>query len=192
VTTARKILATLLLLSWPVAAGWAQQNFEAFKLVRTRNIFDPDRRPPPSENAAAATAAPIVQSDYVALTGTLLTRDKALAFFSGSRADFNKVLAVRGNIAGVTITNITVDNIRIDRAGKTATVPVGWTIPLNGAASAPAPVPAAMPALATAAGTAPAANPGVGAAVARPAVPVATPNPDVARMMRERRLHEVQ
>jgi hypothetical protein len=199
-----KILAAIVLLAWPGASGWAQQNFESFKLVRSRNIFDPDRRPPPSQNGAAASAVPIVQSDYVALTGTLLTSDKALAFFSGSRADFNQVLPVKSKIAGVTITKITVDNITIDRAGKTATVPVGWTVPLNGSAPAPAPVPDALPAPAAfgaapapaapaaAAKTIPGPGPAVAGATARPAVPVATPNPDVARMMRERRLQEVK
>jgi hypothetical protein len=196
------MLAALVLLAWPAVSGWAQQNFESFKLVRTRNIFDPDRRPPPSQNTSAA-AVPIVQSDYVALTGTLLTPDKALAFFSGSRADFDQVLPVKSKIAGVTITKITADNITIDRAGKTATVPVGWTVPLNGSVPAPAPVPDALPTPATAFGAATAATtaaakpiPGPGpagaGATSRPAVPVATPNPDVARMMRERRLQEVK
>jgi hypothetical protein len=181
------------------------QGFDAFKMVRTRNIFDPDRRPPPSENgASAASAAPIAQSDYVALTGTLITGDKALAFFSGSRGDFDKVLPVKEKIAGVTITKISPNGITIDRAGKTSTIAVGWTLPLNGAASAPAPMSAeaapALPAFGTVAPVAAAAAPGAAGAIANPAVspapgatpPVPAPNEDVARMMRQRRQQEMQ
>jgi hypothetical protein len=180
----------------------AAQGFDAFKMVRTRNIFDPDRRPPPSQSGSAASAVPIAQSDYVALTGTLVTPEKALAFFSGSRADFDKVLAVKEKIAGATIAKITPGSVTIERAGKTSNVAVGWTIPLNGSASAPAPAPAAMPdavtqpapSLNSAVGGALAplapGNPVTGAAPAGASPSTATPNPDVARMMRERRLQE--
>jgi hypothetical protein len=137
----------------------AAQGFDAFKMVRSRNIFDPDRRPPPSQNgSSAASAVPLAQSDYVALTGTLVTNDKALAFFSGSRADFDKVLPIKEKIAGATITKIDHGSVTIERAGKTATVAVGWTVPLNGAASAPAPVPEAAPALPAFGASAPAAT----------------------------------
>ena len=219
----RRVVAFCALLLAAANSGWAQkpvsaaQGFDAFKMVRTRNIFDPDRRPPPSQNGTSAAAAvPLAQSDYVVLTGTLVTNDKALAFFSGSRADFNKVLPVQEKIAGATITKIDPGSVTIDRAGKTVTIAVGWTVPLNGAASAPAPAPApetsrALPAFGStpppaAASPSPqnsfgaavlsavapgAANPpGAGAPAGTPAA--AAPNEDVARMMRERRQREMQ
>jgi hypothetical protein len=175
----------------------AGQGFDAFKLVRTRNIFDPDRRPPVSQNSfsGAASAGPLAQSDYVALTGTLLTKDKALAFFSGSRSEFSQVLPVHDKIAGATISKITVDGVTLERAGKTVNIAVGWTVPLNGSVSAPAPgaapaAPAVIAAPATAAATA-LPPPGGAAPVVAPS-PAAKPNDDVARMMRERRQQEMQ
>lgn len=121
-------------------------------MVRTRNVFDPDRR---SLSAAAASpaATAVKPSDYVALTGTLLNAGKALAFFSGSRADFNKVLGVRDKIADATITAITAGGVEVDRAGKKVTVSVGQTVPLDNSAPASAPaVQSALPGAAAAAG----------------------------------------
>ncbi len=172
----------------------AAQGFEAFKLVRTRNIFDPERHP-----ASAKATGPAINpaSDYLALTGTLLSKDKALAFFSGSRPSYDKVLPLREKIAGLTITKITPESITVDRAGKALTVPVGWTIPLTGGASALAPAAApdapagglsAPPAPAAAAPASPnlAAGPNPGGTP--PAPPPA--NDEVARRMRERHLQE--
>jgi len=123
--------------------------YERFTMVRTRNIFDPDRQ----ANAPITGPKPVVTTatDFAALTGTLVTADKMLAFFSGSRPEFSKVLSVHGEIAGATLTQITPNAIVIERAGKTTTVAVGQTVPLD-ASSAPtsAPAPAASAPVSTA------------------------------------------
>ena len=125
--------------------------FESYKLVRTRNVFDPDRRPLVKKEGAP-TAAPIQQSDYVALTGTMLNAGKTLAFFSGSRTEFNKVLAVRDSIAKATITKIDGTGVELDRDGRKITVAVGQTVPLDN--SAPAAAPASQPVVSAAAAVA--------------------------------------
>ncbi len=118
--------------------------YDAFRLFHTRNVFDPDRRPPhvlASDTPPPATPPP-TRTDFVALTGTMLQPDRSLAFFSGSRAEFNKVLSVRDHIAGAEITQITPASIEIDRAGKKTQVSVGQTVPFDGSAvpgAAPAP-----------------------------------------------------
>ncbi len=116
--------------------------YDAFRLFHTRNVFDPDRRPPhvlASDTPPPATPPP-TRTDFVALTGTMLQPDRSLAFFSGSRAEFNKVLSVRDHIAGAEITQITPASIEIDRAGKKTQVSVGQTVPFDGSA-----VPGAAP-----------------------------------------------
>lgn len=124
--------------------------FDAFRLIQTRNIFDPDRRALASHwgatGAPVATPAPEAKpsgADFVALTGIMVTEDNALAFFGGSRADYDKVLSVKGSIAGATVTKITPANIEVSRDGKTIKVAVGQTIPFDGSSPAPAPVPVA-------------------------------------------------
>ena len=124
--------------------------YEGYSLVQTRNIFDPERMPGVTYTTpVAAQAPPPTAADYAALTGTMLTADKALAFFAGSRPEFNKVLAPGGMIAGATLKQITPNTIEVEREGKRTTVTVGQTVPLNassvpGVAPAPA-TPAPLP-----------------------------------------------
>lgn len=118
------------------------KGFDAFRLVRTRNVFDPDRRPIPVPGANVPVVARPTRADYVALTGIMVTSDKALAFFSGSRADYSKVLPLNGEIAGAKVTKITPANIEVERDGKRVNVAVGQTVPLDGSAPSAAPAPA--------------------------------------------------
>ena len=103
--------------------------YDSFKLVHTRNVFDPDRRPVRAANAAPTTAT---RADYVAFTGTMINGDKSYAFFSGSRADFNKVLTVGEKIASSTVTQITPFTVVVERDGRKVTVNQGQTVPLDG------------------------------------------------------------
>jgi len=138
------ILAILFLLTLTVGAATPQaparkQSYDSFRLVQTRNIFDPERRPnaggAPPQQAAPSGA------DYVALTGIMMTTEKTLAFFSGSRPEYSKVLSVSGTIAGTTVTKIATANIEVERDKKTITVAVGQTVPLDGSVPVAAPVP---------------------------------------------------
>lgn len=123
-----------------------KQGFENYALVRTRNIFDPERQPGATNTAVASqTPQPTPSStDYAALTGVMITAEKALAFFSGSRPEFNAVLSTKGNIAGAVVTRITPDSVEVVRDGKRTVVAVGQTVPLN-ASSVPGTAPASIP-----------------------------------------------
>ena len=120
------------------AAVVARQTFESFRMIQSRNIFDPSRQPiRPASTYQSQTSAPVARTDYAALTGTLVTEDKQLAFFSGSRADFNKVLPVNSTIAGFKITRITTSEVEVDRGdGKKSVVPIGQTLPISGPSTA--------------------------------------------------------
>ena len=145
-----------------------RSGYDNFKLIHTRNVFDPDRRAPRTGPAPTATPPP-ARSDYVALTGTFFDGEKKqLAFFSGTRPEYNKILTVRDQIAGATINKITGENVEVLRDGKPITVAVGQTVPFDGSTPVAAPAPAA-------ADTAVGDNPGAPAA---PAV-AAAPNPGV-------------
>lgn len=133
----------------------AAKGYEAFRMVQTRNIFDPDRRPISPQPSSRVQTPVASRADYVALTGIMVTSDKALAFFSGSRADYNKVLAVNGDIAGAKLTKITTAAIEVERDGKRTSVAVGQTVPLD--ASAPSAAPENLPPPATTT-TTPSAN----------------------------------
>ena len=187
-STSHSKLFAVICLATLAATGWTapqspsgKQGFEAFKMLRTRNIFDPERQPgaaTPSQVSAAPSAG-----DYAALTGTMITAEKALAFFSGSRPDFNAVLSTGGKIAGTKITNITTDSVEVERGGKRVVIAIGQTVPLD-ANSVPGPAPA--PSASTATPSTPSAAPGSSPA------PASADREAVRRRMMEKRQQEIQ
>ncbi len=172
----------------PSALGQAAeraQNYDAFRLVRTRNIFDPERRAARSDNAPRPQTT-TGRANYVAVTGTMVTAGKSLAFFTGSRPEYSKVISVRDTIADFTITGITAKEVELERAGKQIVVPVGRQLPLEGAAAAssdPGPWPPAPDA------------PGTGPAASPEAAPSTSSSPtdknELLRRMMERRQKEI-
>jgi len=171
-------LACILALAGSLAAADAPAQrpaFETFRLVRTRNIFDPDRRM--SSQAAARAPSGAAPSDYVALTGTLVTADKVLAFFSGSRPEFNTVLGLSGTVANIKVTGITPLQIEVNRAGKAFVIAVGQQLALDGTA----PVASVVPDVPDASSAPPDATP-----------PSAPGQEDIVRRMMERRQKETR
>jgi hypothetical protein len=169
--------------SAPTLPAVPGQGFDAFRMARTRNIFDPDRRPivQASSQPSRQQSPPPTRSDYVALTGTMVTEERALAFFSGSRSEYNKVLAADANIAGAKIAKITATGIEVERAGKKVTVTVGQTVPLDDSA------PTAPPAATSPAGTSSTTD-------TAPSAPSAVPADasDLLKQMMERRQKELK
>ncbi len=182
--------------------------YDKFKLIHTRNVFDPDRRPVHTGPAPAATPPP-ARADYVALTGTFFDGEKKpLAFFSGTRPEYNKILGVRDQIAGATINQITGANVEVVRNGKPVTVAVGQTVPFDGSAPTAAPLPAApdtapagvpapaagpsapAPAAGLAPGTGSAAPAAAGALPASPGAPASSKQDEIRRRMEERHRQE--
>ena len=165
--------------------------FDAFRLMRTKNMFDPNRRPARTETASAQRPAPAREnkSSSLTLTGTMVTEGKTLAFFTGTRADYSKVLSVGGTIADCKITAIKPTEVEMERGGKPGALAVGHHLQIEGA---PSDVPAEEPAAATPAPGAPPADP----AAPAPAGPTTGPAPsndksDVLRRMMERREKEM-
>jgi len=111
------------------------QRFESYRMVRTRNIFDPLRiAGSMSDDAAPARPEPTPPpkaSDFVALTGVMITGDHALAFFSGSRPDYDRVIPVNSDIAGAKLTKITPAGVEVNRGGTAIVVGVGQTVPFD-------------------------------------------------------------
>ena len=167
--------------------------YDSFRLIHTRNVFDPDRRPvrPPGATAPTTTT----RADYVALTGIAVDGDQSLAFFSGSRPEFNLVIPANSKVAGATVTRVNPMNIEVERNGRKLVVNVGQTVPLDDKSN-PAAAPSDQPAAAVT-GTGPAVNattattvtgtaasPAAGSAPGAPAVPANVE--EIRRRMMER------
>jgi hypothetical protein len=162
------------------------QGFEAYHIVETRNIFDPERQPMVAGAPPRVIEQPHRATDFIMLTGVMVNDGKALAFFSGSQPDYDKVTPINGEIAGGKVTRIAPGGIEVDRAGRKIVVAVGQTVPFDNSA------PAAPPPDAATVSNAPAAST-TGTADIPPPTPALPGNlSEVMRRMMERRQHELQ
>lgn len=114
----------------------AEKGYNAFKLVRTRNIFDPERRPirtdaPATTNPKSGSSSNSSRVSRITLTGTMVTADRSLAFFSGSQNEF-KVLPVNDKISGFTIKAISAAYVDLEKDGKPYNLAVGKQLTLDG------------------------------------------------------------
>ena len=166
--------------------------FDAFRLMRTKNMFDPNRRPARTETASAQRpGAPVRQnrSSSLTLTGTMVTEGKTLAFFAGTRADYSKVLSVGDTIADCKITAIKPTEVEMERGGKPGALAVGHQLQIEGV---PSDVTAEEPAAAASASGAPPADSTAAAPTPGPSAPAASNDKnDVLRRMMERREKEM-
>jgi hypothetical protein len=98
-------------------------DFAAFRLIAERNIFNPSRsgRQPPSSREARRTP----KVDAFGLVGTLRSDRGVFAFFDGSEGDYRKALKTGATLAGFTVTEISTDSVKLERAGTTTELRVG-------------------------------------------------------------------
>ena len=178
------------LIAWILAAGSLHaadtaKGFDAFRLVKTRNIFDPDRRASRVETSPTRSGPAPVRMNSIAVTGTMVADGKALVFFSGSLPEYSKVIPVGGMIADFKVTGITNAQVELSREGKQIVVGVGKQVPLEGSSAAIAP-PDSPPS------DAPADGPPPEAAAPAETKPASADEPnEVLRRMMERRQKEM-
>ncbi len=123
-----KLLSALIavgaLLSIAAQPAEPAKGYDAFRLVRTRNIFDPNRRPVRTE-APPPRSTPRTRSISFTLTGTMVRDGRSLAFFSGSRSEFSKVIGVGDSVANYKIAAIEPSQVELEHDGKKVTLAIG-------------------------------------------------------------------
>ena len=97
------------------------KDFEAFKIITDRNIFDVNRRP----RVAGVVRPPSQPVDTFALTGTMSYESGPFAVFDGSSSEYHKVLGPGGKIAGYTVTEITHDFVKLTSSTNELELKVG-------------------------------------------------------------------
>jgi hypothetical protein len=137
------ILVLLIGLTTPLA--WAQgskPSYDSFKLVKSRNIFDPNRRAVRREESREARPESRSRPNWLMLTGTMVTEGKTLAFFNSSRSDYRKVVAVGESIADYKVTAITPLQVEWERGGQRSVLAVGRQVSIEGTTTEPLESPA--------------------------------------------------
>jgi len=131
----RRLLILGALLSLFVARGYGQsaaKGYDAFPTVKTRNIFDPSRKAIRVESESRSSSKERNRPSYFTLTGTMVVEGHSLAFFSGSRSDFSKVIPVGESVAGYKVIAITPIQAEVERDGKSFVMAVGYRLQLEG------------------------------------------------------------
>jgi len=94
-------------------------------LLRTRNIFDPTRRPGRSTEERREREAP-VRVEVLKLIGTMLHEGRAFGFFDGSSSGFRQVLSPGEALAGMKLATVTTAGVELEEEDGTAHwLPVG-------------------------------------------------------------------
>jgi hypothetical protein len=170
----------------PAQGAAKRKGFDDFQLLKTRNIFDPNRRAsriePPRDSRATSTRR-IPRANTLSLTGTMVADGRALAFLNGSRSEYSKVIGVGETVADYKVKAIDGAHVELEHNGKATVLGVGKLLTLEGTtevavdgAAEPEPEPDATAAAAPDAAAAPAA---------------AGDKNDVLRRMMERRAKEM-
>jgi len=98
------------------------QEYAAFShFITDRNIFNPDRVPHYYNRNSSYRPRPSSRRNRtsgIQFVGTMNYDKGMFAFFGGNSADLSKVLQVGGKIADYTITDISLDSIRLESADK--------------------------------------------------------------------------
>ena len=105
--------------------------FDSFQIVVDRNIFDPNRRRQQRGGASMADPPRVQQppDERIALTGSLIyetaNNTEIIAFFEGSKAEYNATIRLGESIAGYRVAEIRTDGVKLETENQQIDLPVG-------------------------------------------------------------------
>jgi len=100
----------------------ARLDYQSFKIITDRNIFDPNR----SSRTARRTEAPRpAKIESFALVGTMSYENGTYAFFDGSGSSYRKGVKTGETIAGFKIAEISSDRVKLEANGHEIELNVG-------------------------------------------------------------------
>ena len=122
------LLFSFLCLSVSVGAEEVKKStdseLDSFQIVWTRNIFNPNRRPPPSA-ASLLKSATVEVTDRISLLGAAIHDGEAVAFFDGNKAEYRKEAKQGDVIAGYRLAAIATDVVKMVSGEEQIDLPVG-------------------------------------------------------------------
>jgi hypothetical protein len=99
-------------------------NFDEFKIITQRNIFDPNRRVRGSRPSNEDRPKP-TRVDYLNLVGAMSYEKGRFAFFDGSSSEYRKSVKPGDSIAGYKIADVTASKVTLESGEKKVELPVG-------------------------------------------------------------------
>lgn len=100
-------------------------NYESFRLVNDRNIFNGNRAGVSLGRSDSRTRRPTTRLDSFNLVGTLLTEGKAMAFFDGTDSSYRKALSSGSRISSFQVIDIQAAGVRLAEGTNMIDLKVG-------------------------------------------------------------------
>ena len=128
--SAARLCATLVLLLATGLVGRAQStnavarlDYQSFKIITDRNIFDPNRS---SRSSRTRTEGPKpARVESFALVGTMSYENGTYAFFDGTGSSYRKAIKTGDTIAGYKVAGISADHVKLEANGQQIELSVG-------------------------------------------------------------------
>jgi hypothetical protein len=121
------LICTTLTLLAQDSANPPETNFNRFRIIAERNIFNPNRSgraTPPVTRTASRPA----QVDSFTLVGTLGDGKHWIAFFNGTRSELRGRLQLADTIGDYTVTGISNSGVQLEQDTNTIQLRVGMTL----------------------------------------------------------------
>ena len=111
------------------AAVTTRFDFESFRIIAERNIFDPNRSARGDTRSTRREPDRRVRTQSFALLGTMSYEKGRYAFFDGSSSDYRKVVQPAGTIAGFKVAAVAPTCVRLETdAGRIIELCVGMQL----------------------------------------------------------------
>ncbi len=103
-----------------------EYDFNKYKIILERNIFDSTRGIDNNISIEQLIPTPTPEPDYIDVTGTIIQKNKAIAFFEGSKTNFNKAISTGNFIANAKLIKINNTQITLEFNNKQhIIIPIG-------------------------------------------------------------------
>ena len=122
----KRNLAALTFLLWlPVAALAQTVDSADFRIISQRNIFNLNRVPPRSDRAPVQAPAFV---DAFSLVGTMTYEKGDVAFFDGTRPEYQKALQPTNTIGGYKLVAVLPSSVRLETHGVQFEMKIGMQL----------------------------------------------------------------
>jgi hypothetical protein len=99
-------------------------DFDSFKIIAQRNIFNPNRSARGSGNRNGDSPRP-ARTESFTLVGTIMYENGQFAFFDSSSSNYKKAIKGGDMIAGYKISEVTPKGVKLELNGKIVDLGVG-------------------------------------------------------------------
>jgi hypothetical protein len=108
------------------------RSYEAFRIIATRNIFDPNRFPGSGVTGPVRPVVAPKRTELFTLVGAISYDKGDYAFFDSNSSEYRKTVKPGDTIAGYKVAEVGADKVTLEADGKKVELPVGGQMKRQG------------------------------------------------------------